>query len=206
MTTRPIPHPCLARDKLEADWPVVGRAVPYPEVTMPAASRQRKSMDDNANAAAAFDDFVALGDGRSLAKLADQYQSDTEPTPTKRLRTLKEWSAKYGWVARIAEAEEHAAESKLREAARLDADTFLKTSRELNSRAAFTSAVPMDELVRMRESVRKPQPKGGTAVNVKVSVEVRQLAEQMAESLGMDAEELIREAEAIAAGEWERAG
>ena len=186
--------------------PVDGWRLSVLEVSVARAAGQRKSMDDNDNAAAAFADFVDLGDGRSLAKLADMYQSDPNPTPTKRLRTLKSWSSKYGWISRIAQFEDERAEAKLTEAARLDADTFLKTSRELNNRASFTSAVEMDALIKMRESVRKPAPKGGTAVSVKVSVEVRQLAEQLAEQLGITADELIADAEEVARTAWERTG
>lgn len=168
-----------------------------------ARAGQRKA---SALAEEAFADYVAMGADRSLAALCARYQNETNPVPTRRIGTLKNWSTTYNWQARIASAVTEAAERKLQEAAELDADTFLRTSQELNKRAEYADALQMDQMIRMRETVRKPTPKGGTAVNVKVSVEVRQLAEQMAQQLGMDADELIREAELIAAGEWERSG
>jgi hypothetical protein len=169
------------------------------------AAGQRTSREPaNDKAAAAFADFVALGDGRSLSKLAEVYRNRTEPVPTRQLSRLKIWSSKYNWIARIEQFEDEQAESKLAQAARLDADTYVRTSKELNRRASHVDALHMDELIRMRESVRKPQPKGGTAVSVKVSVEVRQLAEQMAEQLGISADELIADAEEVARVAWEQ--
>lgn len=170
---------------------------------MPASqSRQRKTEKANDKASAAFVDFVNLGDDRSLAKLAETYRNSTEPVPTRQLSRLKIWCSRYNWIGRIAQFEDDQAKSRLEEAARLDADTFLTTSRKLNERVQLADPLMLDALVKMRESVRKPAPKGGTSVNVKVSVEVRQLAEQMAAHLGIDADELIREAEEIAQSAW----
>ena len=58
---------------------------------------------------AAFLDYCRLGPGRSLAKLLDRYQSaskarpDSAPVlpPTKRLATLKGWSARFTWQTRV---------------------------------------------------------------------------------------------------------
>lgn len=56
----------------------------------------------------ALTDYCLLGPGRSLAKLLDRYrhQSDPEPSPetppTLRLRTLKAWSIRWRWQARVA--------------------------------------------------------------------------------------------------------
>lgn len=52
-------------------------------------------------AARAFEDYYAMGEGRSLSALAARYRSVTEPCPTKRLPTLKEWSARFGWQQRV---------------------------------------------------------------------------------------------------------
>ena len=52
-------------------------------------------------AARAFEDYYALGEGRSLSALAARYRSVAEPCPTKRLPTLKEWSARFGWQQRV---------------------------------------------------------------------------------------------------------
>lgn len=169
---------------------------------MARATGQRKSAE-SPKAADAFRRYVALGPGRSLRKLAAQdVQHGLYKNTTAALRTYAKWSVDYGWQERLAHAADAAAEHMLEEAARLDAETFLATSRLLNERAKWTDAGHLDAVVKMRESVRKPQPKGGTSVNVRVSVEVRQLAERYAEQLGVDPEELIRDAEAIAAGAW----
>lgn len=169
---------------------------------VPDSNRQPKRTE-SAKAAAAFRRYVALGDGRSLRKLADaDVQRGLYKNATAALRTYAEWSVKHHWQQRLEEAATAEAERMLEEAARLDAETFLATSRLLNERAKWTDAGHLDAVVKMRESVRKPQPKGGTSVNVRVSVEVRQLAERYAEQLGVDPEELIRDAEAIAAGAW----
>lgn len=157
---------------------------------------------DNPKAEEAFLDFVEMGPGRSLEALAAKYRSCTEPVPTKQVSRLKIWSSRYGWQARLAAATSAVADAKLTEAAELDADTFLVTSRLLNERVKMTMAVDTDHVVKVRESVRKAAPKGGASVSVNVSVEVRQLAEQLAKSMGVSADELIADAEAIAAGAW----
>jgi len=46
-----------------------------------------------------------MGPGRSLAKLCDRYLSATELPPTKRIKTLKDWSRNYGWQIRVDEYE-----------------------------------------------------------------------------------------------------
>jgi len=175
--------------------------------TMPddLPTQPKRPEKPNEKAAAAFADFVALGDDRSLAKLADLYRNRTDPVPTKQLSRLKIWSSKYKWIERIEQFEDEQAEAQLRESARLDADTFLATSRIANERIKWTTPHNIDVVLKIRESVRKPAPKGGASVSVNVSVEVRHMAERMAEELGLDAEQLIRDAEDIAAREWSKA-
>ena len=51
----------------------------------------------------ACNDYLRLGAGRSIAKLIDRYQNATEAPPSTRLKTLKDWSRKFGWQARAAE-------------------------------------------------------------------------------------------------------
>lgn len=140
------------------------------------------------DAEAAFNDYVGLGDGRSLRKLHARYQDDPNPTPTKRLKTLKEWSARYGWQDRIRQAETEAAEEKLRLAAMLDADTFLHSSRLLNERMRYATREHADAIVKMRESVRKPAPKG-TSVSVNVSIEMQRAVDRIAEEDGLTEDE-----------------
>lgn len=63
--------------------------------------------NESDNAFRAFADYVAMGAGRSLTALLELYarrsQSDSEarPIPTRRIATLKGWSARFQWQARI---------------------------------------------------------------------------------------------------------
>jgi len=138
---------------------------------------------DNPQAEQAFLDFVEMGHGRSLEKLAVEYQTRTEPVPTKQLSRLKIWSSRYGWQARLGEAISARAEAKLVLAGELDADTFLRTSRHLHRQVAQYGDFP-DTVIKIRESVRKPMPKGG-AVNVSIRVEVQSIVDRIAEEDGL---------------------
>lgn len=156
-------------------------------------------MKDSPKAAQAFADYVAMGPSRSLSSLCERYRTGTKPVPTNRLTTLKEWSIKYGWQARIAEAATERAREMLEQASEIDAQTFLATSVKLNQRVKLSDPLMLDGLVKLRESVRKPAPKGGTNVNVGVSVslttEQREIAERIAASRGVVADEVIAEVE-----------
>ncbi len=160
----------------------------------------------NPRAELAFVDYVAMGSGRSLRALHEQYRQITSKPPAKSLDTLFDWSVRYRWQARLEQAATEQSESLLQEAAALDAETFLQSSRLLNERMKYATREHADAIVKMRESVRKPVPKGGAGVNVSVSLEVRTLAEKLAKELGDDAGELIREAEELARREWDRVG
>lgn len=59
-------------------------------------------MRESPPALQAFNDYEAMGAERSLEKLAVAYQNSTEPTPTRHLRTLKQWSTNFMWQARLA--------------------------------------------------------------------------------------------------------
>jgi len=54
----------------------------------------------------AWNDYLAMGAGRSLEKLLERYQSATESAPTHRLMTLKNWSRMFGWQRRLTEIAE----------------------------------------------------------------------------------------------------
>lgn len=72
-------------------------------------------MSETSRAKQAWADYVTLGPGRSLEKLAALYQSSPKPTP---LRTLKGWSSAFGWQARLIEiANREAIAAEEREAA-----------------------------------------------------------------------------------------
>lgn len=115
-------------------------------------------------AAEAFADYVDLGPKRSLEALVDRYKFASKPVPTKRINTLKDWSSKYQWQARISEAVTQAVTRKLELAAELDADTFYKTSQRLNETVSGPGFIGPADVTRIRESVRKPEPK--TTVDV----------------------------------------
>ena len=54
----------------------------------------------------ALGDFYALGPGRSMPILERAYRGRTEGVPpTRQLSKLKEWSSAYGWLDRVAAAE-----------------------------------------------------------------------------------------------------
>ncbi len=79
-------------------------------------------MRETARAKTAYADYLAMGPGRSLEKLLAVYlqrrQGGGEATvPARRLRTLEQWSASFGWQARlleIANREAREAEEKQR--------------------------------------------------------------------------------------------
>jgi len=58
-------------------------------------------MKETPAAQEAFEDYYAMGPERSLAKLAEVYQSNTEGIPTEHIATLKKWSTKYDWQERV---------------------------------------------------------------------------------------------------------
>lgn len=154
----------------------------------------------NPNAELAFADYVALGPGRSLAALAEIYRSRTESVPTKNLTTIKQWSIRYRWQERLAESASARSDQMLRDASELDAESFLISSRILNKHIKAEDSITIDEAIRVRESVRKPISKHGVAIDI--SVNVMQQAERIAAELGITPEDLLADAEEIAAHAW----
>ena len=118
-------------------------------------------------AAEAFADYVSIGPQRSLEALARRYQTSTEPVPTKQLSRLKIWSSKYQWQTRIPAAVTEITELKLKQAAELDADTFVETSRRLNSLVHSPGHMHPGDVTRIRESVRKPEAKNVSSIDVR---------------------------------------
>lgn len=168
---------------------------------------QTATPPETPKAAQAFLDYVEMGQGRSLRRLAELHVSQKlyKNSPAA-LRTIQKWSVNHHWQERLASAISAEADRKLIEAATLDADTFLKTSRHLNTQiSSKTTGLELRDVVQVRESVRKPMPKGGTSVSVSLSIETRQVAERMAAELGINPDELIAEAEDIARREWTKA-
>lgn len=132
-------------------------------------------------AAEAFADYVELGPKRSLPTLAAAYKLCTEPVPTKHIQTLKTWSSKYQWQARISSAVTQAVTRKLELAAELDADTFLKTSERLNETMSSPGYIHPSDVTRIRESVRKAEPKATTTVDVKHSGTIKHAHHDMSQ-------------------------
>jgi len=65
-------------------------------------------MRESDKAKAAFEDYLSMGDGRSLRALREQYKEREQNghrtgVPTVRLSTLTEWSRHHNWQARITE-------------------------------------------------------------------------------------------------------
>ena len=129
-------------------------------------------------AATAFRDLIERkvrhGDS-TLTGLIASYRARTEPVPTRQLSTLKKWSAEYGWRERISRVEAEAAEQALADAAIIDAATFLKSSRLLAERMNLSTPLHVDAIVKIRESVRKPQLTNSAGVNVGVQTTVVQI-------------------------------
>jgi len=121
---------------------------------------------ESAEAAECFAAYVAMGVNRSLRKLATELVRQNQyKTETKALNSIARWSTQHNWQDRIEQAATERAERMLREAGELDADTFLRTSRHLHRQVNDFSSYP-DTVIKIRESVRKPMPKGGAQVDV----------------------------------------
>lgn len=90
-----------------------------------------------------------MGEGRSLEKLLESYQNDTKTAPSRRLRTLKDWSRIHNWqqrLADIAEAERQAivARGIAERQNRIDAlaDRHRRMQRVIESRAQEHADIP----------------------------------------------------------------
>lgn len=102
---------------------------------------------ESRRANAALRDYVAMGGGRSLSKLLNQYRSSTpQQPPTKHQNTLKTWSARWQWQARLAaweeamQAEEEEHWRRRRVEIRRDDDALGKRLREVVEK--FLEALP----------------------------------------------------------------
>ncbi len=164
-----------------------------------------KQLKETPRAAQAFQDYVAIGPARSLSRLIELYhdthQSATKPPPTKRLDTLKEWSTKYGWQDRIAQAVTERGMQLLAQAAELDVETFLATSREYHRRltALDIETMPLPHLHDVRSQVRRKDPTDGQTINVVIVQEAQRLAAE----LGISADDILAGAELIAKNAWD---
>lgn len=165
------------------------------------AEQATSAPTETAKAASAFAAYIRMGPGRSLRALAHALVEQNQyKTSTTALGILNNWSTKYRWQERIAAAVTEKSERMLAQASEIDAATFLRSSELLHERLGLTLALDTDHVVKVRESVRKPAPKGGAAgVNVQVSVVLRNLAERAAAQYGLDPGQVVAEAERILA-------
>lgn len=160
-------------------------------------SKQRKP---DATGAELFAAWVEAGTPpyRDLAPiLVQRGYYKTASTAARRIATV---ASRDKWQERKSKALDDAAMAALEEASRIDATSFLKTSKEIAHRLKYTTSEHLDPLLKMRESVRKPVAKTTT---VNITLEIRQRAEQIAAKYGVPVAVVIEEAEAIAAGAWD---
>lgn len=118
-------------------------------------------------AAEVFAEYVNLGPRRSQVLLAEKLHRDGRYTSVvSALGSISKWSAKYRWPDRIAQYVTAGVTRKLQEAAELDADTFVETARRFNDLIHSPGYFDANTLARIRESVRKPEPKTTATVDV----------------------------------------
>jgi len=157
---------------------------------------------ESAKAAQAFADYVSLGPKRSLRALATLYAEQTlYKSTTSALASLNVWSSKHRWQDRIAEAVSERAMQMLSEAAELDAETFLATSRQYHRRILAPNADKMGlgSIHAIRDQVKRP---ASQSPNLTVNVTIMNEAQRLAAELGISADELLADAEKIAAAAW----
>src|ERR671939_1776203 len=74
-------------------------------------------MKEKAQALRAYSDYLAQTPLRSLERLAQTYQTQTEPgPPTRVLSTLKQWSTEHRWQERVLEHERQIAQEAAKKA------------------------------------------------------------------------------------------
>jgi hypothetical protein len=132
-------------------------------------------------AATAFADYIAMGPDRSLGALCERYRKATGPIPTKRLMTLKDWSRNFRWQDRIKGTVNERIDALTEQAYEIDAESFFLSSRLINERLKYSSAVHADVIVKMRESVRKPAPKTPAESTIKHSGTVTHIHRDMSQ-------------------------
>lgn len=154
-----------------------------------------------ARAAEAFAAYVGMGPGRSLRGLAHLLaEQNVYKNSTAALRVLAQWSVRYRWQERLAAAITAKTEEALAKAAEIDAQSFLRSSELIAARISTVDALQVDAVIKMRETVRRPEPKtAGASVNLNLSVTLRAIVERVAAEQGLDADAVLAEAEQIIA-------
>lgn len=118
----------------------------------------------------ALKDYVAMGPGRSLTKLHKtytEYAPERGDPPTQCLRTLKNWSSRYDWQARLAcwdELEREGEEEEWRSRRREIRQGEWKQAQTLLERAGQMLKFPLAEGTRVEEYYEDGKPKAITVV------------------------------------------
>ncbi|MFH0900540.1 MAG: hypothetical protein V2A73_07915 [Pseudomonadota bacterium] len=162
-------------------------------------------MRETSRAQQAWLDYLAMGGGRSLEKLLALYQSGTRVAPTVRLRSLKSWSAAFGWQARLAdvageERQAIVAQGIAARQNRVDAygDRWARMRQVIAERGADSemAEVPGGKtglLVRTFRTIggrSDPQTVEEFAVDTGLLKELREIEKQAAEDMGQWTEKL----------------
>lgn len=132
--------------------------------------QDKRKPRETAGAQAAFADYVALGPGRSLEKLAESYRSRSESVPTRQVSTLKVWSTTHDWQARLAamEAERLAAGQEIRTA------LYLRALMEYDRRTddGLIENAAMDDIHAIYDRVR-PSERANADLGINLTATVR---------------------------------
>jgi hypothetical protein len=151
-------------------------------------------MRETPKASQAFADYLAMGEGRSLEKLAAQYQGDPKVPPTRRYKTLRKWSALLHWQNRLIEIAEQQrqaiiARGIIEKQNRLDAynDLFNRSYQVIKARAddiSMQGAGSDTGLLVRTYKATKLEVYEEYAVDTALIREMRELAKQTAQEMG----------------------
>ena len=110
------------------------------------------------------------------------------------------WSVQHRWQERIASAVTTQGEELLAQITEFDIHA-LRISSELLYRQILTlQPSDIDEVIKIRQMVRRPEPRGGAeSVNINLAVTLRAIVEQVAAEEGLDPEQVLAQAEKILA-------
>ena len=148
----------------------------------------------------AFECYWRLGENRSIERLHAALKADGE-APS--VRTLAEWSSKYGWQERIAElertawnAEDEARKSELREMAERHTKEALllqQKGAEWLSQLAADQVTVAAAIRAITEGVRLERE----ALGADKKIDITQVLREMAIEEGLDPDQAVRDAERI---------
>ena len=155
-------------------------------------------MRETARALQAFNDYLAMSEGRSLADLAKRYQTCSEKTPTRCLGQLLRWSKGHQWQKRLEQAAKEQrqaiiARGIIEKQNRLDAynDLFKRSYDVIKARAGDETSTGPGSGSGLLARTYKGVGKGDDfklieeyAVDTGLIREMRELAKQTAQEMG----------------------